>query len=105
MSFAAPTDTSSEDAAASRPSSACAAELSPSPGCAVQVHLVRVSQAFPPTPSPTKDGDGPDESLEPLLSLLEATSQYDIGRFRFLRDAQRAFLGSLSRGRNLLLTW
>lgn len=56
---------------------------------ALQIHFVRVSEAFPGDDTEVYDTDGSRKSITSFLPFLEAESQQDIRQFRFLRDAQR----------------
>ncbi|GAA5821404.1 hypothetical protein JCM3770_003507 [Rhodotorula araucariae] len=58
----------------------------------LQVHLLRISQAFPSTASDTALQD---ESLDPLLDLVDEVSRGDVRKYRFLRDARRCLCGRL----------
>ncbi|TKA57942.1 hypothetical protein B0A53_00344 [Rhodotorula sp. CCFEE 5036] len=79
----------SEDVGAKQPNQRVCTADPPSDGdAALQIHLVRVSEAFPAAESTQDDADGSRKSIASFLPFLEAESQQDIGRFRFLRDAQ-----------------
>ncbi|GAA5996538.1 holo-[acyl-carrier-protein] synthase [Rhodotorula paludigena] len=59
----------------------------------LQVHLVRVTEAFPA--GPPDDSRAPHTSLDELLELVDPQKRSDVAGFRFLRDAQRCLLGRL----------
>ena len=82
----------SEDVGAKHPNQRVRTADPPSDGdSALQIHLVRVSEALPVVESTEHDTDASRKSIASFLPFLEAESQQDIGRFRFLRDAQRTF--------------
>ncbi|GAA5869768.1 hypothetical protein JCM3774_003843 [Rhodotorula dairenensis] len=97
MSSASHLDSAGNGVAASAPLSARPDQVELSLGSALQVHILRVSQAFPDDEHSADEGKGPAGPLAPLLPLLETESQQDVGRFRFLRDAKRCLLGRLAR--------
>lgn len=56
----------------------------------LQIHLVRVSNAFGDDP---RDDErvAPHISLEPYLRYVDVGTREDVQKFRFLRDARRAY--------------
>lgn len=85
----------SEDIGAEQPSQYARSADPPSDGdTALQIHLVRVSDAFPGDDAAATDTLESCKSIASSLAFLEAESQQDIGRFRFLRDAQRTSQGT-----------